>query len=287
MQDELTKTLDSYLLSLSEMNHGDISKLHELSICVNWPHRANDWAMLFGLGEGFVTRDKIGRVLGSAMWFPMGETLASIGMVITSPRLQDHGAGRWLMQHILERTTHRNKILNATKAAYRLYISLDFVPQKTVYQHNGIVKSVPVTPEHSRPLEQSDLPAIIELDEQAYGANRSPVLEKIAAVSEGTVLEQAGEIVGFALRRRFGRGHVIGPVVASSEEDAVKLIQPHVAALHGQFTRVDTRADDGPLRQFLSNSGIGLFDTVTTMTLGEPPKPGPLTTFGLVNQALG
>lgn len=289
MQDAKTKLLDSYLLTLSEMTREDLPKLHELSIGVNWPHRAHDWAMLFDLGEGYVTRDPIERILGSAMWFPFGEHMASIGMVITSPRLQDHGAGRWLMQHILARTAQRNKILNATKAAYRLYLSLDFVPRRTVFQHNGIVHSVPDSSGGARPLAAGDTAAIIALDAAAYGAGRGAVMEQVLARSEGTVLDINGEVTGFALRRPFGRGHVIGPVVAESEEDAIRLIQPHVAALEGKFARLDTRAEaeDGPLRSFLSSAGIGLYDTVTTMTMGEPPAQGPVTTFSLINQALG
>ena len=221
------------------------------------------------------------------MWFPMGSRLASIGMVITSPRLQDQGTGRWLMQHILARTDQRTKVLNATKAAYRLYLSLDFVPRKTVFQHNGIIHCVPSAADRARPSRPDDLEAMVELDAQAYGANRAALLAKVLALSEGTVLERGGEVTGFALRRKFGRGNVIGPIVAETEEDAIILIQPHVAALQGQFARVDTRAKEGPLRRYLSEAGIALFDTVTTMTLGDVPLQGPVTTFGLVNQAVG
>jgi GNAT superfamily N-acetyltransferase len=281
------RTIDSYLLTLSEMKIEDVPRLHELSIGVNWPHRANDWEMLFGLGQGLVTRDEIGRILGSAMWFPMGPDLVSIGMVITSPRLQDHGSGRWLMHHILEETKDRGKILNATKAAYRLYLSLDFVPRKTVFQHNGVVHTVPDAPDMTRPIEPRDTSAVIALDAEAYGADRTPVIDKILPISTGTVLERGGSVTGFALCRQFGRGHVIGPVVAETQEEAVSLIRPHVEALKGKFARMDTREESGVLRQFLAEAGIAPYDTVTTMTLGKVPDPGRLTTFGLVNQALG
>jgi hypothetical protein len=217
----------------------------------------------------------------------MGDGLASIGMVITSPRLQDHGAGRWLMHHILDRVEPRGKVLNATKAAYRLYLSLGFEPRQTVHQHQGVVTMLPNGPTQARPFRKEDIEAIIALDAAAYGAERSPVFERILPVSEGTVIERAGRVHGFALCRKFGRGHVIGPVVAETEEDAIALIRPHVAAFKDRFLRVDTRAEEGPLRRFLDESGMSLYDTVTTMTRGEVPQPGPVTTYGLVNQALG
>jgi len=282
-----TITLDSYELALSPMTVEDVPLLHELSIGVSWPHRPKDWELLISLGEGFVARDPIGRILGSAMWFPMGHRLASIGMVITSPRLQDHGAGRWLMHHILDRVASRGKVLSATKAAYRLYLSLAFEPRQTVYQHQGIVTKLPDGPTSARPSRKEDIEAIIALDAAAYGADRSPVFERILPVSEGTVIERAGRVRGFALRREFGRGHVVGPVVAETEEDAIALIRPHVAAFKDRFLRVDTRAEEGPLRRFLDEAGMPLYDTVTTMTRGEVPPPGPVMTYGLVNQALG
>jgi GNAT superfamily N-acetyltransferase len=265
----------------------DVPLLHELSIGVSWPHRPKDWELLISLGEGFVARDPIGRILGSAMWFPMGDRLAMVGMVITSPRLQDHGAGRWLMHHILDLVGSRGKVLNSTKAAYRLYLSLAFEPRQTVYQHQGMVTALPDGPTSARPLRKEDADAIIALDAAAYGADRSRVFDRILPVSAGTVIERAGHVRGFALCREFGRGHVIGPVVAETEDDAIALIRPHVAAFKGRFLRMDTRAEDGPLRRFLDEAGMTLFDTVTTMTRGEVPPPRPVTTYGLVNQALG
>ena len=94
MQTLETLEIGGFELSLQPMTVADIPRLHELSVSVSWPHRAEDWAMLLHLGRGWVARDPIGRVLGSAMWFPFGPQVASIGMVITSPRLQENGAGR-------------------------------------------------------------------------------------------------------------------------------------------------------------------------------------------------
>nr|WP_281434986.1 GNAT family N-acetyltransferase [Rhizobium lemnae] len=265
----------------------DVPRLYELSIAVNWPHRPKDWEMAINLGRGYVARDEIGRVLGSAMWFPMGETLASIGMVITSPRLQDHGAGRWLMQHVLADTRARSKVLNATKAAYRLYLSLGFSSRTSVFQHNGIASKVPDGPDHARPMLADHAQAIVALDALAYGADRRALFERLFPVSEGTVILQDGIVCGFALCREFGRGRVIGPVVAKTEQDAIALIRPHVIAHKDQFLRMDTRAEGGLLRRFLDEAGIAFYDTVTTMTLGEVPHGGSVTTYGLANQAFG
>lgn len=283
-----TKLLESYELVASPMELADVPKLHELSIGVGWPHRPEDWAMVIGLGEGIVARDEIGRVVGSAMWFPLGEDHAAIGMVITSPRLQEHGAGRWLMGHIFDRVGARGKVLNATRAAYRLYISLGFMPLSPSYQHNGVVTAVAAPPHMARAMQPGDVAAMHRLDSAAMGVARPAVLDRLLAVSTGTVVERDGQVAGFALCRRFGRGHVVGPVVAETQEEAIALVAPFVQAMQGQFLRLDTRQPEGAFRAFLVNSGLRHYDTVTRMGLGlVPVATGTAQTFGLVNQALG
>ncbi len=121
------------------MDLADVSQLHELSVSVIWPHRPEDWEMAIRHGQGFIVHDEIERIVGSGMWSPLGDTHAAIGMVITAPRLQEHGAGRWLMSLLMEQTGDRGLVLNATRAAYRLYLQLGFTPLSPVFQHNGRV----------------------------------------------------------------------------------------------------------------------------------------------------
>lgn len=288
MQAAPTKLLESYELAVSPMELADVPKLHELSIGVGWPHRPEDWALVIGLGHGIVARDEIGRVVGSAMWFPLGAEHVAIGMVITSPRLQEHGAGRWLMGHIFDQVGARGKVLNATRAAYRLYISLGFMPLSPSYQHNGVVTGLAANPGGTRLLQDADRPAIHALDSAAMGVARPDVVERLLAQSDGRVIERDGQVSGFALCRKFGRGHVVGPVVAETDADAIALVAPFVAAMQGQFLRLDTRQPEGPFREFLVACGIRHYDTVTRMGLGSVPvTKGPAQTFSLVNQALG
>tara|TARA_B100000767_G_C19683883_1_gene500841 strand:+ start:337 stop:1200 length:864 start_codon:yes stop_codon:yes gene_type:complete len=284
---ENSKTISGHKLSMLTMEMKDVPSLHELSICVNWPHRAQDWRFLQGLGEGLVLKGPIEQTFGSAMWFPISEKLTCIGMLITSPRLQHNGAGMWLMQEVLRQTSDSGIILNATKEAYPLYLSLGFQSTKRVYQHNGVVRTLPDGPDLARNYHSDDFDKIVELDRIAYGENRKQIFEKLLKVSEITILERGSSLVGFAMSRKFGKGHVIGPVVAENEEDVLSLIRPLVGTLQGEFVRMDTRADEGPLRNFLGEAGIILYDQMTTMTHGDVPQNGLLTTYGLVNQAFG
>ena len=177
------KQLESYELTARPMRMEDVPALHPLSIGVQWPHRPEDWAMLIRLGQGVVAEDEIGRVVGSAMWWPMGPDLARICMVITTPRLQEQGAAGWLMQQIAGPIGARDKVLTATREALRLYLSLGFRPGLTVHQHQGIVAETPTVVPGARPMTAADEAAVRALDAAAFTAERRAVLnDEVLAV---------------------------------------------------------------------------------------------------------
>jgi GNAT superfamily N-acetyltransferase len=286
------RTLESYHMRIEDIRDVQLERLHALSMAVRWPHRAADWDMLRQFGDGLAACDEIGRVMSTVMWFSHAPDFATVGMMITSPRLQTHGTGRWLMEHVIARTAPRRLGLNATRAARLLYRSMGFKAEGTVYQCQGTVRRIPETPKSGlvRPLAPADLDRVAELDRRAFGADRRPLLALLHQFSRGMVLVCGDVVVGFSLCRPFGRGYVVGPLVAASDEDAVALASPHLAEHAGDFVRLDTRFETGPFAAYLAKSGLAIFDTVTTMSLGprpwlEPPGAGPRT-YALASHAL-
>ncbi|QRM34469.1 GNAT family N-acetyltransferase [Microvirga sp. VF16] len=285
--------LDSFELSLSDIASIDVNMLHALSLGVSWPHRPEDWNMLRHVGKGFAATDGIGRVFGTAMWFSHGTDFATVGMVITSPRLQARGNGRWLMDRVLDRCGDRNLILNATREAYQLYVSLGFVPEATVYQCQGEaatqLPSLRPMDGELRAIPKADFDSLAALDTRAFGADRTRLLKVLAPDSSGYGIWRDGALIAYAFRRRFGRGQVIGPIVASNDDDAMQLVSAHLADVPRQFARVDTRHKEGAFMAFLQESGLRVFDTVTTMSRGRPllkAKMGEPSIYGLAAHAL-
>jgi GNAT superfamily N-acetyltransferase len=280
--------LKSFELFARDINDVDVELLHALSISVRWPHRPKDWDLLRRVGHGIVAVDGIGRVFGSAMWFPHGEDFATIGLVITTPRTQAQGGGRWLMDQVLERCGDRNLALNATHAAYPLYVSLGFTSEAIVYMHQGeapqTLPPLPVLDGELSELRSDRLSEITALDERAFGTDRARLLALLAEDASIATLSRGGEVVGYSMCREFGRGFVIGPTVARNDQDAV-----HLKKLTGRFTRVDTRERDGVFAEFLQQSGLGTAETVTTMSKGRRflnrEDNGPWV-YGLAGHAL-
>ena len=284
--------VDRFEAVIREIAPSDIDLLHELTIGVFWPHRRRDLAFLAGLGEGYLALDVIGRPMASAMRFAAGDGLTTLGMMVTAPRLQTHGTGRRLLDLLMRDCADRDLRLSATSSGYRLYERAGFVPLREIRQHQGIARPIylPDLPAGVtiRPRGDGDDGAVRDLDRTAFGAGRPAVLDRLSGMSEGAVAERDGAVTGYALCRPFGRGEVIGPIVAPDEATAMGLAATFLARRTGRFLRVDTPDPSERFGAFLSAAGLGVFSTVTEMYLGRQRRPleGPRI-FGLAMQSLG
>ena len=93
-----------------------------------------------------------------------------------------------------------------------------------------------------------------------------------------------GEPRGYAMSRLFGRGHVIGPVVAESPADARALIEAALARL-GVLSSSRHLASS-QLGEWLDGIGLQQVGDATTMVLGtQTTSTGPARMFALANQS--
>jgi len=269
---------------------GDIASAHKLSLDARWPHRLEDWRFVRRLGTGHVALD--GRqVVGTILPWKHDPQHASLGMVIVDPQHQGRGIGRQLMALGLRDLAGRAVMLNATRAGLPLYEKLGFKAVGDVEQHQGAaprVRAVPLAKgERLRPVGTSDVPKLVALATQAAGVSRSRVIRRLLEVGEGIVLAEADEILGFAILRRFGRGLVIGPIVAPDAARAQALASHWVAMHPGKFVRMDVSVASG-LGPWLDSIGLPKVDTVVTMVKGKAPKgDANVRAFALVSQSFG
>jgi GNAT superfamily N-acetyltransferase len=260
-----------------------------LSQAVGWPHRVEDWQFVLSVGHGIGAWAQ-GRLLGTALWWHYPPQVR-LGMVIVDPVMQGAGLGRALMQTAMARIGDSDILLNATAAGEPLYRKLGFEPIGSIVQHQGASVSVPPVAlrqgERIRPLGRTDAQRLAQLDAQALGAPRPYVIEALVAEAEAVVLDDCGESVGFAFCRRFGRGQVVGPVVARDTAAAKALISYWLGAHAGQFVRVDVTGESG-LSGWLDELGFTRMSPVITMVRGaRPARSSGVLTFAVANQALG
>ena len=277
---------------LRRLEAADLASARALSAEVGWPHRLEDWAFVHGLGKGFALTDASGALIGTALWWPFGEGNATLGMVIVSRRWQRRGLGHRLLTTLLDEIGPRTTLLNGTRDGLHLYERAGFRAVGTVRQYRGTVVSAPgriADPRgRVRPAEPRDLQTLVSLDAVATGMPRANALRALQATARGAVLERNGEITGFACFRPFGRGYVIGPVVATDEADAGTLIRHWLQASVGEFARIDIPVVSAEAPEWSMEAGLAPAGEVTTMVRGPVPKrSGGARTFALINQAMG
>jgi predicted N-acetyltransferase YhbS len=282
------QTSDS-AIAYRPMNENDLPAAQALSQGVRWPHRLEDWQFVLRLGTGFVA-EADGALVGTGLCWKQGGQHGSLGMIIVSPQHQGKGIGRKLMNLVLEELGDRCTLLNATAAGQPLYESLGFKATGSLHQHQGTMATVaPVAlaqGETVRPAEPGDIAKMIALANRGSGMARDEVLKQLAAVGAGAVLERNGELAGFSIMRRFGRGQVIGPLVAPDSERAKALIAYWAGDYAGSFVRMDVTGTSG-LGAWLAQAGLAQVDTAVIMARnGVPPQDQAVQQFAIISQAL-
>ena len=265
-----------------------VPQAFSLSAALSWPYREDDWRFALELGHGLAV-EADGRLVATALWWPYDAAFASCGMIIVAPEHQGRGIGRRLMDELLQQANGRTIVLNSTREGHALYRRLGFVDCGEVSQHQAVLARAPAAPqaEGIRPSRSEDLAAIRDLDRRASGMGRAALLEALFALGSGMVIERAGRLTGYGCVRRWGRGVVIGPVVARDAADAKALIARLAEAHTGSFVRIDvTQAHD--ISPWLEEIGLPRVDRVVSMMRGAPPAHAPdATLFALSNQSLG
>jgi GNAT superfamily N-acetyltransferase len=165
----------------------------KLSQEMSWPYRLEDWDVALQLGHGFVLQ-RAGAVIGTAAWWPYGETHASAGMIIVAKAAQGCGYGARLMDALLASAHPRTVALNSTAEGIMLYRRRGFVPIRVIHQHQGIPRERFETSPSGlvRAMAASDFKAITQLDQEATGLERRLMLDRLVQSGDGYVLQRDG-----------------------------------------------------------------------------------------------
>lgn len=237
--------------------------------------------MLLELGRGVVAvEDEV--VIGTALGAEFGPSLAVANMIIVDAAHQGKGLGRKLMEAVLPRAGACRLV--ATAEGLPLYKKLGFAPTGQILQFQGSLRA-PAPGDATRSATPGELDQIAALEGAAYGGDRRALVALIQSQSPLFVSEDAkGQITGYAAQRRFGRGHVIGPVAAPDLATAQALIAAAMQGLDGAFVRVDTDAQAG-LGAWLTAAGLEHVGGGVAMQRGTAALPSPR--YALFSQALG
>jgi GNAT superfamily N-acetyltransferase len=257
------------------MNRDDIPAGMRLTETAGWNQERADWEMVLetaGKQTSLVTVHN-GRVIGTTAALTYGDRCAWIGLVLVDPEFRRIGVATRMLREITGRVEFCEHIrLDATPAGRPVYEKEGFVPDWGL--ERLVCPSLPSVEAPSRDVEvaeESDLDAIVGLDREVFGHDRSAVLRRLWQRSRATAWKIDGEggLRGFCLGRPGARYHQIGPVVAASQGEAIQLIRGALQDLQCRPVVLDVPDRHRDLKRWLANRGFAADRSLTRMTWGD------------------
>lgn len=195
-------------------------------------------------------------------------------MVLVAERHSRQGLGRRLMRHVVEEAGTTPLTLYATPLGRPLYEELGFKVTGQAEMVRG--RFVPSgRPEVlTRTATADDLPAILRLDEEVFGMDRTHIVTRLPAFADQLrVAEEDGRITGYAAAWPNMDTHVVGPLIARDTATAQALFAS-LAAHTNRPLRTDIDVRHRELLDWVKEHGLAPVTLNAVMTHGITELPG-------------
>ncbi|MGH4034757.1 GNAT family N-acetyltransferase [Actinomycetota bacterium Odt1-20B] len=269
-------------LPIRRLTPQDVSACADLSENRGWPREDHKWSLLLSAGTGYGIDDPEGGLVAACVvteyGLPGQPGLAAIGMVLVAERHARQGVGLRLMHHVIEEAGTTPLTLHATPYGQPLYEQLGFKTTGRAEMVRGRFTSGGQEPQvPTRPATAEDLPAILRLDTEVFGLDRTHMLTRLPAFSDlFRVAELDGEIVGYASAWPNMETHVVGPLIARDTETAKSLIAS-LGTRSDRPLRTDIDVRHEELLSWVKERGLAPVSFNAVMTCGISGLPGDWT----------
>lgn len=255
----------------------------------SWPSEELKWRLLFEIGEVYGIDDPDGGLAGVVVSTRYGREIAAISMMLVARRHERRGLGSRLMAHALEQSGTAGAWLTATDYGRPMYERLGFRTISQCSTYTGQLQpqtGAPLQPS-SRPMVPADLPAVLALDAEVFGARRTALLTRMASSAEQLrVVEGPQGIVGYGCVWRAVDSSALGPVIAPDASTALALLADLAVAVEGPV-RLDLVHQRPELIAWAEARGLRCSFTTAVMVHGDPPPGDPGRMFVAFRLALG
>ena len=273
--------MDNDFIQIRKLQSGDIPGAMELVLAEGWNQTEKDWDILIRNPHNVCLAAVMEKkIIGTATAMNYGNKVAWIGMVLVGKDFRGRGISKMLLFSLFEQLKSIKSVkLDATPAGQPVYQKLGFENEYTMTRMvcPNVGQLPPATGEIvPQKIQKEDVPAILELDRAAFGADRSPLLEAFIAnfPEKGFMIKRDGKISGFALGRRGNKYHQVGPVTADSADDARILVRFALHHLQGRAVVIDILNDKSELAEELVSLGFEPQRPFQRMYRGENRYPG-------------
>ena len=251
----------------------------DLSEDRGWPREEHKWGFLLTAGKGYGIDDPLGGLVSACVVTEYGAQdrpdLAAIGMVLVAERHARLGVGRRLMRHVVSAMGTTPLTLYATPYGRPLYEELGFKAIGRAEMLCGrFLPGARQSPIATRAATAEDLPAILRLDEEVFGADRTHIITRLPAFADRMcVSEDKGRITGYAAAWPNMDTHVVGPLIARDTETAKALVAS-LAAHTDRPLRTDIDVRHEEFLAWAKERGLASVALNAAMTYGIPELPG-------------
>ncbi|MFD5405339.1 GNAT family N-acetyltransferase [Streptomyces griseorubiginosus] len=266
-------------LPIRRLTLRDLTACADLSQDRGWPREEHKWGFLLAAGKGYGIDDPEGGLVTACVVTEYGPydqpDLGAIGMVLVAERHARQGVGRRLMQHVLSLMGTTPLTLHATPYGRPLYEELGFKVTGRAEMLRGYFTpggSAPTA--RTRAATAEDLAAILKLDEEVLGTDRTHLVTRLPAFADQLrVVEESGRITGYAAAWPNMATHVVGPLVARDTETAQALLASLATGTDRPLrTDIDVRHEE--LRAWAKERGLAPVAYNAVMTYGISELPG-------------
>ncbi|MDQ0582122.1 GNAT superfamily N-acetyltransferase [Streptomyces rishiriensis] len=266
-------------LPVRRLTHRDLTACADLSEDRGWPREEHKWGLLLSAGRGYGIDDPDGGLVTACVvteYGPHGRpTLGAIGMVLVAERHARQGIGRRLMRHVVSLMGTTPLTLHATPNGRPLYEELGFKTTGRAEMVRGrLTPDATTSGVVTRAATAEDLIAIIRLDEEVFGTDRTHVITRLPAFADQLrVAEDAGRIIGYAAAWPNMETQVVGPLIARDTETA-KVLLTSLAARTDRPLRTDIDVRHEELLAWVKARGLESVAFNAVMTHGITALPG-------------
>ncbi|MFE6889914.1 GNAT family N-acetyltransferase [Streptomyces sp. NPDC057694] len=269
-------------LPIRRLTRGDVLACADLSEDRGWPREEHKWGLLLTAGTGYGIDDPDGGLVAACVVTSYGPherpELGAIGMVLVAERHARQGVGRRLMSYVAEQAGTTPLTLHATPNGQPLYEELGFkVTGRAEMVRGRFAPGGAASGIATRPATAEDLAAILRLDAEVFGPDRTHVITRLPAFSDRLrVAEEDGRLIGYAALWPNMDTHVVGPLIARDTETAKALVASLAAGTDRPLrTDIDVRHEE--LLAWLKERGLEGVAFNAVMNHGAPDLPGDWT----------
>ncbi|WP_353308818.1 GNAT family N-acetyltransferase [Shimia sp. NS0008-38b] len=265
----------------------------ELSTILKWAEKEGwnpglDDATTFWLTDpkGFFVATDGDKTIAAISVVNHTEEFAFLGLYITHPSYRGQGIGYALWQHALTHAGPRTIGLDGVPEQQSNYAASGFVHSSATTRYTGQINASCHAKIRKAIAEDTD--NLVALEGRAAGVCKPVyVSDWVANTSTRTtwVLEREGTVRGFCTVRMCVEGAKVGPLLATSAQDAQQLLE-HAAAFAGPALTIDVPDTSSPLKQLCSKLGFKPGFTTARMYRG-PFRSVENTFFAIVTMELG